>query len=84
MIMEKFPLIPSLFPNVPPAIRFIPIEEDYDPPFPEVKYGISYRIKEHLQVSLEHYFDIETNKQKYCKKFAKIQQQNVIDRNCGK
>ena len=38
--MDKFPLTISLFPNVPPSVRFIPLEEDYDPPFPEVTYII--------------------------------------------
>ena len=54
--MEKFPLIPSLFPNVPPSIRFIPLEEDYEPPFPEV-----FKLNE--RVILERNIDIETNKQ---------------------
>ena len=34
--MEKFPLIISLFPNVPPYINFIAGEDEYDPPLPEV------------------------------------------------
>ena len=33
--MEKFPLIMSLFPHVPPYINFLPPDQEYDPPQPE-------------------------------------------------
>lgn len=34
--MEKFPIIISLFPHVPPYINFLPLDQEYDPPQPEV------------------------------------------------
>ena len=34
--MDRFPLRPSLFPNVPPYIRFLLPDQQYDPPLPMV------------------------------------------------
>ena len=40
-------MIIPLFPEIPPCIRFISLEEEYDPPFPEVLYNL-----ENLQLFL--------------------------------
>ena len=65
--MDKFPLTISLFPNVPPSVRFIPLEEDYDPPFPEVTYIVIQIIAKTLLLVLEQYqyIDIELYLVKY-------------------
>ena len=40
-------MIIPLFPEIPPCIRFISLEDEYDPPFPEVLYNL-----ENLQLFL--------------------------------
>ena len=73
--MDKFPLTISLFPNVPPSVRFIPLEEDYDPPFPEVTYIVIQIMAKTLLLVLEQYqyIDIETTSiAKVPGKFAKM------------
>ena len=36
LLTDKFPLILSLFPHVPPYIKFLPLNQEYDPPQPQV------------------------------------------------
>ena len=49
MEMDRFPLRPSLFPNVPPYIRFLLPGQEYEPPLPDVSAsGWSLKIPSHI------------------------------------
>ena len=54
LLMEKFPLIIPLFPNVPPTISFLPLSAEYDPPLPECLQEMSWNAPgEALPIVLE-------------------------------